>query len=144
MSLTSLSSSARIAKLDELLGAVSGKVSMIGLKHDASRALQLIAKYGTENQKIKLLAELKGHLKAMAEETYGHYLVVKMLANDTRKGEVKKECLAEFKGHVVKVTTNKNIQTILSLFILPPSYISPLSVLSVALMFVLSGRLASV
>jgi pumilio family protein 6 len=106
VSLVNMTAAQRAAKIDELLAAIKGKVSEIGLKHDASRAIQIAVKHATEAQKHALLAEVKGQFKKLADDHYGHYIVIKMLSNDTRKGDVKKACLAEFKGHVGKVSGN--------------------------------------
>jgi len=104
LALSSMKASERQAKVESLLESVEGKIADIAPKHDASRALQLAAKYGSDAQKLRLLAELKGNLVAMSREQYGHYLIIKLISNDTRKGDVKKECMAEFKKHVVKMS----------------------------------------
>jgi len=100
-----MSSSERSDKINTLLDTVAGKIAEVGLKHDASRAIQIAIKHADAGQKLRLVKELTGHFRTLAGDHYGHYIVIKMLSNDTRKGEAKKLCLAEFKGHVNKVST---------------------------------------
>ena len=119
VSLTQMSSSERTAKINELLDAVTGKVAEVGLKHDASRAIQIAIKHADEVQKHRLIKELTGNFRALAEDHYGHYIVIKMLSNDTRKGDAKKACLAEFKGHVTKVRSSRTRLASLPLFFFP-------------------------
>jgi hypothetical protein len=106
VSLVNMTAAERAAKIDELITAIKGKVAEIGLKHDASRAIQIAIKYGTESQRHQILNEITGHFRALSEDHYGHYIVIKMLSNDTKRGDAKKACLAEFKGHVTKVSNN--------------------------------------
>lgn len=90
---------------------MSGKMQEIGLKHDASRAIQIAIKYASEEQKYTIIKELTGHFKHLSEEHYGHYIIIKLLSNDTRKGAAKAQCLKEFKGHVNKVRHAQHTHT---------------------------------
>ena len=111
-----MSSSERSDKINTLLDTVAGKIAEVGLKHDASRAIQIAIKHADEGQKLRLVKELTGHFRTLAGDHYGHYIVIKMLSNDTRKGEAKKLCLAEFKGHVNKVRAHYATRTLLFFF----------------------------
>jgi hypothetical protein len=101
-----MNSGERSQHIGALLAHMSGKMQEVGLKHDASRAIQLAVKYATEVQKHTIIKELTGHFKQLSEEHYGHYIIIKLLSNDTKKNDAKKQCLKEFKGHINKVRRN--------------------------------------
>ena len=69
-----------------------------------SRAIQLAIKYATPPQKGLIMTELTGHFVELSQEQYGHYVVLKLLAHDTHKGDGKKLCFKEFRGNVTKVS----------------------------------------
>lgn len=112
-SFVNIPASERQAKVGALLSSLSGKVAEVGLKHDASRAIQLAVKYASEEQKHILIRELSGSFKQLAEDRYAHYIVIKLLSNDTKKGDAKKQCLKEFKTHVVKLSTQPDSAKVL-------------------------------
>lgn len=112
-SFATLSASERTSKISDLLDKLSGKLAEVGSKHDASRAIQIAIKYANEQQKQRILAELKGHMAKLAEEHYGHYIIIKFLGNDTKKGEAKKMCMEEFKGHVQRLSTHPDSAKVL-------------------------------
>lgn len=90
---------------------MSGKMHEVGLKHDASRAIQLAIKYANEDQKHIIVKELTGHFKQLSEEHYGHYIVIKLLSNDTKRGDAKALCLKEFRTHISKVRRTNERRT---------------------------------
>src|SRR4051812_26147978 len=59
--------------------AVSGQIVAVCVKHDASRALQLIVKLGTVEQRMLICTELKGHYFEIVTNHYAHYLMLKLL-----------------------------------------------------------------
>jgi hypothetical protein len=128
-SFTTISAGERAAHITSLLSHMSGKMHEVGLKHDASRAIQLAIKYANEEQKHTIVNQLTGHFKQLSEEHYGHYIIIKMLSNDTKRGTAKAACLKEFKTHINKVSR--------------PAHGLPPARPHVVMIFVLLGRLAS-
>jgi len=49
---------------------IQGKVKDIVLKHDASRIIQTVVKYGGQKERDEVAMELKGHYKALAQSKY--------------------------------------------------------------------------
>lgn len=49
---------------------IQGKVKDIVLKHDASRIIQTVVKYGGQKERDQIAMELKGHYKALAQSKY--------------------------------------------------------------------------
>lgn len=54
----------------KLMDMVRGKVQEIVFKHDASRIIQSIVKYGDSKQRNDIASELKGHYKELAQSKY--------------------------------------------------------------------------
>jgi pumilio family protein 6 len=54
----------------DLMDIVKGKVKDIVLKHDASRIIQTIVKYGGQKERDQIARELKGHYKELAQSKY--------------------------------------------------------------------------
>jgi tRNA-binding EMAP/Myf-like protein len=54
----------------DLLDIVTGKVKDIVLKHDASRIIQTIVRYGGQKERDQVAGELKGHYKELAQSKY--------------------------------------------------------------------------
>lgn len=52
------------------MNVVRGKVQEVVLKHDASRIVQTIVKYGGQTERNEIAAELKGHYRALAQSKY--------------------------------------------------------------------------
>ncbi|CAN3354978.1 pumilio homology domain family member 6 [Diutina catenulata] len=49
------------------------------LKHDASRVVQTLVKYGSQDKRDKVVQALKGHFYELATSAYGKYLLIKLL-----------------------------------------------------------------
>jgi pumilio homology domain family member 6 len=52
------------------MGAIRGKVKEIVFKHDASRIVQTLVKYGRQAERDEVALELKGHYKDLAQNKY--------------------------------------------------------------------------
>jgi len=48
------------------------------LKHDGCRILQAVVKYGTKEQKLKVITDLKDKFSSIITQKYAHYLASKM------------------------------------------------------------------
>ncbi|CUS08346.1 unnamed protein product [Tuber aestivum] len=91
-----------IAELGQL---IKGRVSDLVFKHDASRIVQSALKYGDKTTRANITAELKGNYVALAQSSYGKYLVVKILHYGTP--ENRKIVVQEFYGHVRKLIKHR-------------------------------------
>lgn len=54
----------------ELMALVRGRVQDVVFKHDASRIIQSIVKYGGQSERDEIAAELKGKYKVLAQNKY--------------------------------------------------------------------------
>jgi pumilio family protein 6 len=52
------------------MNVIRGKVKDIVLKHDASRIVQTLVKYGRQAERDEVAVELKGHYKDLAQNKY--------------------------------------------------------------------------
>ncbi|PWW76023.1 ARM repeat-containing protein [Tuber magnatum] len=91
-----------IAELGQL---IKGRVSDLVFKHDASRIVQSALKYGDRTTRVNITAELKGNYVALAQSSYGKYLVVKILHYGTP--ENRRMVVQEFYGHVRKLVKHR-------------------------------------
>ncbi|EGG23688.1 Pumilio RNA-binding region-containing protein [Cavenderia fasciculata] len=105
LKLVSLSKSERQPLVDRLFKMVEGKMTQIVKKHDASRIIQTLLKYGNEKQRDTIYNELKSDVVAMAPHVYGRFLVVKLLKYCSK--EQRNEILKAFYGSIVKLTRNR-------------------------------------
>ena len=66
----SISKEKRASHISSLVGIVHGKIQDIVFKHDASRIVQTIVKWGNQRQRNEVAGELKGRFKELAEDRY--------------------------------------------------------------------------
>ena len=59
--------------------ASRGKCAILANNHKASRVVQALLKYGTEDEKASVYAECAPHLAALAKSLYGHFIVQKLV-----------------------------------------------------------------
>ncbi|EQC36321.1 hypothetical protein SDRG_06426 [Saprolegnia diclina VS20] len=101
----------RTALCDELYGLVQGKIYDVAAKHDASRVIQSLLKFGSPAQRSGAVKELQPYILELSKMQYGYFLVQKMLkygGKDDRALIVK-----EMTGHVVKLGTHNVAANIL-------------------------------
>jgi pumilio family protein 6 len=65
-----ISKEKRASHIASLVGIVHGKIQDIVFKHDASRIVQTIVKWGDQHQRNEIASELKGRFKELAEDKY--------------------------------------------------------------------------
>lgn len=53
-----------------LMDVIRGNVKDVVLKHDASRIVQTVVKYGTQQERDQVAGELKGKYKELAQSKY--------------------------------------------------------------------------
>ncbi|KAH7923040.1 ARM repeat-containing protein [Leucogyrophana mollusca] len=95
----------------ELMGVVRGKVKDIVLKHDASRIIQTIVKYGGQKERDEVAGELKGHYKDLAQNKYSKFLVTKLIRLcPTHRASI----LMEFQSHVMRLLLHREASSVLA------------------------------
>lgn len=65
----------RQTHIQELMTAIRGHVKDFVLKHDASRIVQTIVKYGSQKERSEIATELKGQFRSLAQNRYSKVLV---------------------------------------------------------------------
>ena len=60
----------RARDIAALMNAVRGRVQDVVLKHDASRIVQTIVKYGSQKERDEIAQELKGRYRDLAQNKY--------------------------------------------------------------------------
>ena len=65
-----LSKQERTKHINALMEIIRGKVKDIVFKHDASRIVQTVVKYGGQKERNEIAEELKGKHKELAQSKY--------------------------------------------------------------------------
>jgi len=65
----------RQVHIQELMTVIRGHVKDFVLKHDASRIVQTIVKYGNQKERSEIATELKGQFRNLAQNRYSKVLV---------------------------------------------------------------------
>ncbi|KAF8431574.1 hypothetical protein L210DRAFT_3633624 [Boletus edulis BED1] len=99
-----ISSTERRKHVQDLLDIVTGKVKDIVLKHDASRIIQTIVKYGGQKERDQVAGELKGHYRELAQSKYFKFLVTKLIRFCPAH---RASILLEFQSHVLKLLLHR-------------------------------------
>ncbi|CAK4072390.1 unnamed protein product [Aphanomyces euteiches] len=94
----------RTQLVEELFHLVSGKIYDVAAKHDASRVIQSLLKFGTPAQRTSVIQELQPQLLELAKLQYGCFLVTKMLKYGSK--EDRALIVREMTGNVVKLATH--------------------------------------
>lgn len=66
------------------MDVVQGEVKGIVLKHDASRIIQTIVKYGGQKERDQVAGELKGHYKGLAQSKYSKVSDIAQVSHSTQ------------------------------------------------------------
>lgn len=69
----------RATLVEELFTLVKGKIYEVAAKHDASRVIQALLKYGAPAHRTQTVLELKDHIIDLSKMQYGCFLVQKMI-----------------------------------------------------------------
>ncbi|KAG8678229.1 pumilio domain member 6 [Ceratobasidium sp. 394] len=95
----------------ELMGVLRGNVQDIVFKHDASRIVQTLVKYGGQRERDEVAAELKGRYRDLAQNKYGKFLVTKLIRYcSTHRSAI----LSEFHSHVIRLLLHREASPILA------------------------------
>ncbi|KAI6121177.1 armadillo-type protein [Pisolithus sp. B1] len=92
-----------------LMKIVEGKVKDIVLKHDASRIIQTIVKYGGRKERDQIASELKGHFKQLSQGKYSKYRNLIRHCSSRRES-----ILSEFQGYVLRLLLHREASGVLA------------------------------
>lgn len=109
---------------------VTGKVKDIVFKHDASRIIQTIVRYGGQRERDQVAGELKGHYKVLAQSKYSKVSVTIQGSSSYSNSESTSKFLVtklirfcpahrvsillEFQSHVRKLLLHREASTVLA------------------------------
>merc|ERR1711871_1304489 len=101
-----MESTARTKLVTDLLTKLTGHIQTLCLKHDASRIVQTILKYGTKPQCDQICQELMGSIRTLCKSKYGKTLVKKLLTYcpPATRAQILR---SELDGHVLELITHK-------------------------------------
>ena len=103
-------SDTRAKLMDEMMSLITGQIEDLVFKHDASRIIQSLLKYGSSAQRNTIASELKKHTVEIAKSQYGKFIVSKILnfCPDYRKGVIE-----SFYGNVRKIIKHRHAGLVL-------------------------------
>ncbi|KAI0827208.1 ARM repeat-containing protein [Trametes gibbosa] len=95
----------------ELMDVIRGKVKDIVFKHDASRIVQTVVKWGGQKQRNEIAEELKGRYRELAQSKYSKFLITKLIRLcPTYRADI----LREFQGHVMRMLLHREASSVLA------------------------------
>ncbi|KAH7908713.1 armadillo-type protein [Hygrophoropsis aurantiaca] len=95
----------------DLMAVVRGKVKDIVFKHDASRIIQTIVKYGGQKERDQVAGELNGNYKELAQNKYSKFLVTKLIRLCPAH---RASILMEFQSHVMRLLLHREASSVLA------------------------------
>ncbi|KAL5521191.1 hypothetical protein ACEPAG_9114 [Sanghuangporus baumii] len=106
-----LSPDERKKHVGELMEIVRGKVQDVVFKHDASRIIQTLVKYGNQDMRDGVARELKGRYKDLAQNKYSKFIVTKLIRNLPKH---RLSILLEFRGHAIRLLLHREASSIIA------------------------------
>ncbi|KAI9464766.1 armadillo-type protein [Russula earlei] len=106
-----ISKEERASHIASLMDIVRGKIQDIVFKHDASRIVQTIVKWGKGAQRDEVAAELRGRFKELVENKYSKFLVAK-LARFCPSHRL--SMIMEFRSHVVRLLLHREASQVIA------------------------------
>ncbi|KAL5483404.1 PUF6 [Sanghuangporus weigelae] len=106
-----LSPEERKKHVGELMEIVRGKVQDVVFKHDASRIIQTLVKYGNQDMRDEVARELKGRYKDLAQNKYSKFIVTKLIRILPKH---RPSILFEFRGHVVRLLLHREASSVIA------------------------------
>lgn len=101
----------RERNISALMDAVRGRVQDVVLKHDASRIIQTLVKYGSQKIRDEIATELKGRFRDLAQNKYSKFLVTKLIRMcPSHRANI----MTEFRGHVVRLLLHREASSVLA------------------------------
>ncbi|KDQ55462.1 hypothetical protein JAAARDRAFT_71318 [Jaapia argillacea MUCL 33604] len=97
--------------IKELMNVIRGKVKDIVFKHDASRIVQTVVKWGKQKERDEVAEELKGNFKTLAQSKYSKFLVTKLVRLCPNH---RPSILLEFQGSVVRLLLHREASSVIA------------------------------
>ncbi|KAG5635330.1 hypothetical protein H0H81_011704 [Sphagnurus paluster] len=97
--------------VQDLMDVIRGKVKDIVFKHDASRIVQSVVKYGGQKERDAIAEELKGKYKDLAQNKYSKFLVTKLIRLCPAH---RVSILTEFQTHVLRLLLHREASSVLA------------------------------
>ncbi|EJD08526.1 ARM repeat-containing protein [Fomitiporia mediterranea MF3/22] len=97
--------------IEALMEVVRGRVQDVVFKHDASRVVQTLVKYGSQRVRDEVAAELKGRYRDLVQNKYSKFLVTKLIRQCPSH---RTSILLEFRGHVVRLLLHREASSVLA------------------------------
>ena len=88
----------RTKVIDQVFALVKGRLRAVALKHDASRVIQALLKFGSPPQRSVVLDEIEPHIVELAKSKYSYHIVRKLLKYTDRARVIR-----ALQGHVVEL-----------------------------------------
>ncbi|RXW23535.1 hypothetical protein EST38_g2307 [Candolleomyces aberdarensis] len=95
----------------DLMSVIRGKVKDIVFKHDASRIVQTIVKYGGQKERDEVASELKGKFRELAQNKYSKFLVTKLIRFCPTH---RQSMLLEFQPQVLRLLLHREATSVLA------------------------------
>ncbi|KAJ1853780.1 Pumilio y domain member 6 [Coemansia sp. RSA 1853] len=105
-----LDSEVRKVKMKEMMDMLRGHIKEVTFKHDMSRVVQTCLKYGNDEQRSEIAAELKGTYVDLSRSQYGRYILMRILKYCPKYRD---EVIKSFYGHVRKLVRHKEAAHVL-------------------------------
>ncbi|KAH9975311.1 armadillo-type protein [Lactifluus volemus] len=106
-----ISKQERATHITSLMGIVRGMIRDIVFKHDASRIVQTIVKWGSQAQRNEVATELQGRFKELAQNKYSKFLVVKLARHCPSH---RLPIIMEFRSHVIRLLLHREASQIIA------------------------------
>ncbi|KAG6884585.1 hypothetical protein C0993_009787 [Termitomyces sp. T159_Od127] len=97
--------------IQDLMNVIRGKVKEIVFKHDASRIVQTVVKYGRQKERDEVAQELKGQYKELAQNKYSKFLITKLIRLCPAH---RPTILTEFQGNVLRLLLHREATSVLA------------------------------
>ncbi|TFK45263.1 ARM repeat-containing protein [Heliocybe sulcata] len=97
--------------VQNLMDIIRGNVKDIVFKHDASRIVQTVVKYGKQDVRDEIAQELKGSYLELVQRRYSKFLVGKLIRQcPSHRASI----LVEFQGHVLRLLLHREASRVIA------------------------------
>ncbi|KAF5346526.1 hypothetical protein D9756_010027 [Leucocoprinus leucothites] len=104
-------SAERQKHVQDLMNVIRGKVKEIVFKHDASRIVQTIVKWGRQKERDEIALELKGKYRDLVQNKYSKFLVSKLIRLCPAH---RASILQEFQSNILRLLLHREATSVLA------------------------------
>ncbi|KAF8326826.1 armadillo-type protein [Cantharellus anzutake] len=97
--------------INDLMAAIRGKVQEVVFKHDASRVIQTVVKYGNSSQREEIASELKGQFRVLVQNKYTKFIVLKLIRHCSSQ---RASILSELNSNLIRLLLHRESSQIIS------------------------------